>query len=437
MKPGMFDGALPRGWRRPRSLVAAAAIVFLLAAGAAVYVLRGPTPPVVLTGLLTSDGWLVTFHFGEGAAEIEYKLPSSERFERVPEPLGGRPPAETWTYLRGLRGRVPLLIRYKGLLGLRRGPYEVVFDTQEQAVRSVKGLLELSPKWVGFSERWGRRVCHFATLVSYKYALREIRYGVDAQPHKRLSFMPRDYSAIDNVDESRIDLPDDAKLVTVELVFLDGSRSEVKSFPVPFAGKARGAPPADPCFIEDGGREVLVPIRADDPERVDLVDLFWQARAAAEKLQPSPGLVEISALRVVRGTVDTTGTSAAEYRFRYEGRNPSRPACEDEVIVGITVLVGAGTLKARESDGTTRRKDYRERQPRGDGELIVPCSSTKAWAAAVRSGVPENAMATFAYGQPHLEGPGRAWEVYVKGPPAFEREIDPGTCEVVSTRMKR
>ena len=50
-------------------------------------------------------------------------------------------------------------------------------------------------------------------------------------PDRTVRFTPRDVPNIDGDDEIMIDLPEVASIVTVEIVYLDGT-SEKKQFPV-------------------------------------------------------------------------------------------------------------------------------------------------------------------------------------------------------------
>lgn len=197
-------------------------------------------PPVVLTGMLSNSGWIVQFHLREEASLLEYKLPSDPDFVSTGDmgPTSGpdrdRPHAKLFATFPEVHGKVPIQVRYVTMTGARRGPYEAVFDPSAEAVASVKNILGMVPEWISFRLFSGRRLCYFSTLLSNKYALRSIRYGIDTDsPNRAVRFAPRDTPGIDNDDELLIDLPPDASSVTVEVVFLDGT-SQKKRFPVRF-----------------------------------------------------------------------------------------------------------------------------------------------------------------------------------------------------------
>lgn len=247
LSPGR--GAPEKGPVRKRSLrvrigaiLASALAVFLVVA--AVLWLRGSPatplggPPVVLTGMLSSSGWIVQLHLREEASFIEYKLPDDPDFVSTGDmgPTSGpdrdKPHAKPFFILPDVRGRTPIQVRYRTLSGANRGPFEAIFDPDAEGVASVRKILGDVPDWISFRLFAGRRLCYFTTLVSYKYALRSIRYGIDNEPRTRtVRFATRNSPGIDSDDELFIDLPSDASSVTVEIVFRDGTSLE-KRFPV-------------------------------------------------------------------------------------------------------------------------------------------------------------------------------------------------------------
>lgn len=418
--------ARPKG----RAVLAAAAVLILVGVAVVAYLHGWPARRITATGMLSNAGWMVTFHLGERATEVEYALPPGDRFVKIPEPPGGEPRSEAFVTIPGLRGRVPIQVRYRNFLGIRKGPYEVVLDTVEQAVSSVKRNLAMVPEWVSFRQHAGRRLCYFTHLVSQKYALREIRYGMGKDPDRTLSFVPGETGAIDKEDQILLDLEPGASFVTVELVFADGSRSGVRSFQVPFDNSARAA--EEPWEVRPG--QLMAPIKADDARNVDVVDLLSQAQALADRLQPGARLVSIHASEVVGGTVDVTKAAAARYSFEYEGFDTRQPPGKDEVRVAIDVSAGDGKLWAFTHGGA-----HRLRSDLGGKALEAPCPSRRAWEAAVKSGVPENAVASLTYEVGLAMKALRAgrlqraaeWRLRVKGHDDLARSVDPRTCQIL------
>jgi hypothetical protein len=111
----------------------------------------------------------------------------------------------------------------------RRG--SIQFDPAEAKTHEVKKTLAMVPQWIGVRDMSGRRLLYFTTLVSYGFGLKEIRYGYDDAPlDRRVRFTVRDRIGVDNDDELFTDVPQDARSVTVEVVFADGTTSK-RTFP--------------------------------------------------------------------------------------------------------------------------------------------------------------------------------------------------------------
>ena len=202
--------------------------------------------------------------------------------------------------------------------------------------------------------------------------------------------------------------------------------------PRPPPPQQKAPPRMDPWLVRPG--QWMANIRADDPPRVDVVDLIPQVEALVEKLEPRAKLVHIHAGEVVAGTIDVRKPAAAAYEYEYEGLDKTQPPGKDEVKVAITVSAGESQLWAYTHGGAHVLRMDLEGRP-----LENPCPSKQAWKAAVKSGVPEDAVASFDYG-PSLdtEVPGtgggrvrrREWTLRVKGHDELKRALTPETCEV-------
>jgi hypothetical protein len=108
----------------------------------------------------------------------------------------------------------------------------VVFDTVRESVASVKQTLGMVPEWVTFRDFSGKKLCYFTSLISDRYALSAIRYGIDTDVLDRsVRFTPGGTPGVSNGDEIYITLPPATQFVAVEITFLDGTKSQRKRFP--------------------------------------------------------------------------------------------------------------------------------------------------------------------------------------------------------------
>jgi hypothetical protein len=130
-------------------------------------------------------------------------------------------------------------IRYTDLRGREHGPFAVGFDAQVELVRSTRSILEMTPQWITFAEggEEGEVVVYFSHLLSYKAALREIRFSVDDDALDRTLRFVRSTEdpthGIDAADEMMVKVPRGTKSVWVRLTYADGTRSEAVEFELP------------------------------------------------------------------------------------------------------------------------------------------------------------------------------------------------------------
>jgi hypothetical protein len=220
-----------RGRRLAYGAVAAA-----IALGALGFALR-PRPPehVELTPMFHNGGWTMSLRFAHPSQCVSVRL---DRHDGAPERVGCMSdPHNAESAVVGLtftqvKGPMTLLVDYE-VDGAARST-SVEFDPVSEKVSEVKHVLGMVPQWVEVREMADRRILYFTTLVSYGYALREIRYGLDAEPlDRRVRFTPHAEPGVLEGDELYREYPQGARAVTVQVVFADGTESEIKRFETP------------------------------------------------------------------------------------------------------------------------------------------------------------------------------------------------------------
>lgn len=198
-------------------------------------------PRVALIGMPGNDEWTVTIQvLDQDVREILWRV-----VESGDTSVGGRGPLRSsgFELARNARTGLPLPrahielasgdaprtleIAYVDARGVRQGPFALHFDPRTELVRFVKHVLGLT-NWVEFGrDVEGRSVAYFTALLSYKAALRAVRYSFNDEttehalrivPARRLSL-----SELDEGDESFVALPAGARRVRVRLEFVDGS----------------------------------------------------------------------------------------------------------------------------------------------------------------------------------------------------------------------
>jgi hypothetical protein len=177
--------------------------------------------------------------------------------------------------------------------------------------------------------------------------------------------------------------------------------------------------------------ETIRPLGLLDPARVDILDAYAAAKAAAQEIQPGVELFGVSGGGFVRGTCDLGKTVLADagpglpllFQFEYVGADGGKADVKRHIDVrvereGLRVTSVEGAVFAREPRG------------RSLAALDEPtCSSAKAWATAAESGVPQDAEVTLLL---RADGARLVWSLWVPGQPLYHRVIDAKTCTLVA-----
>lgn len=186
-----------------------------------------------------NGGWTVVFSIADPTLGISWRMDEAGDFretgfidtldprtrKRMPNPsieLPADAPAST------------IHVRYVDTNGETQGPFPIRFDPEAALVRDQRKILDMTAtSWLSFREFNGLLV-YYTHLMSYRCAIREVRVGIDsAVPDKVLKMPPcdpRDPSVIPREAQPYLKLAPATKSVSVELVYRDGSVSEIKSF---------------------------------------------------------------------------------------------------------------------------------------------------------------------------------------------------------------
>ena len=198
--------------------------------------------PVTLSGMPSNQGWIVMVQVRETELRgISVRIDQQGEFRST----GFEAARSTRTGLPMPRSHFPLSddlashdidVKYIDSRGVERGPFRLRFDAPTELVRSTRDVLSMV-RWIEFRAREdGRHIAYFTGLLSYKNAFREIRYSVDDERLEReleFSRVPnRALPGIDEGDQMMVDVPAGGRYVCVKLYYIDGSESELGTFPV-------------------------------------------------------------------------------------------------------------------------------------------------------------------------------------------------------------
>jgi hypothetical protein len=186
-----------------------------------------------------NSGWTVVFSIVDPTLGISWRMGEAGDFretgfidtldprtrKRMPNPsieLPADAPAAT------------IQVRYVDTSGEVQGPFPIRFDPEAALIRDQRKVLDMTAtSWLSFREYNGLMV-YYTHLISYRCAIREVRVGIDSTVPDQVLKMPpcdpKDPSVIPREAQPYLKLAPATKSVSVELVYRDGSVSEIKSF---------------------------------------------------------------------------------------------------------------------------------------------------------------------------------------------------------------
>ena len=185
-----------------------------------------------------NGGWTVVFSFADPALAISWRIGNGEfkdtgfmdaldprTRKRIPNPsieLDADAPAET------------IEVRYVDSNGDMQGPFPIKFDPAQALFRDQRKILDMTASsWLAFRDFNGL-LLYYTHLVSYRCAIKQMRIGIDTSIPDRVIQLPpcdmRDPVSIPDKAQVLLKLPPQTQSVSVELTYLDGSLSEIKTF---------------------------------------------------------------------------------------------------------------------------------------------------------------------------------------------------------------
>ena len=203
--------------------------------------------PVTLNSSRSNQGWNLSLSIADKVREIFVALPgedfrSTGFMQGVTDPATGLPlPYPAFELPGNVAEKMTIQVKYTDVHGQEQGPFDIVFDPAGALVAGQKNILErFSTSWISYRDWNGKRLVYFTHLLSYRCAVKEIRYGIDRdEPDKVFEFPPCDP---DNPHAVPVDatgrgiyraVPKKTRFITVRLVYADGSQSDIKRFDAP------------------------------------------------------------------------------------------------------------------------------------------------------------------------------------------------------------
>ncbi len=197
--------------------------------------------PVTLSATQSNQGWMLNLGFADYKIKsVEYQLDGevgfkSTGFANMTNPQTGLPmPSQTIMVATLTPGDHKLEVRYTDMADKLNGPFTLKLNTAEAAVKSGKAMLDMSgPSWLSIQN--GN--VYFTGVLVHRGILQSIRYSFDSESlDKEFPFSPPKpgegpYEIGDALPFLKA--PAGLKFVALQLTFIDGTKSELKKYPVP------------------------------------------------------------------------------------------------------------------------------------------------------------------------------------------------------------
>ena len=197
--------------------------------------------PVTITGNKTADGWNLGFRIADWPREILYRIGKQGEFKSTgyygehAQVQGNKTP-KMQIVLKNLDKPTVIEVKYRDQKNQIHGPFAVDWDPKVRQIQYTRGILDMtSAHWVLLkSTDANRTLLYFSHLLTYRSSLKEIRYGLDKDvPDKSWPIPPDDPKnpgAITPDVKIYRTVPNGTRYVSVQLVFLDDSKTEIKRF---------------------------------------------------------------------------------------------------------------------------------------------------------------------------------------------------------------
>jgi hypothetical protein len=192
--------------------------------------------PVTVTAQQSNSGWAAVFSLTDfKAKELFYRLDGKGEFistGHLPyqSPQTGLPMINTFVPMPNLPpGEHTVDVKYTDKNGATNGPYTLKFSTGDQQFAQAKMSLNMvSGSWLSFRDYDGKVLLYFTTLMSYRPAIKEVRYSLNSEAlDQTFKFKPTD-KMFEVGDDLYLAVPGNTQFANVQLTYKDGTKSPIQ-----------------------------------------------------------------------------------------------------------------------------------------------------------------------------------------------------------------
>ena len=200
------------------------------------------SPQPIASFTRSNSGWMVNVSLPEAATQFGYRVGDKGDFtdagllDVLDQRTGGRMP-KTFFEMAPDQGKTTIYVTWRDKRGEQADVVPINFDPTAALAEEQKKLLEqFWTGWIAFRE-WQGMTVYFTHLVTYRCAIREVRYGFgDGPVDKIFKLPPCDGADPHSVPENAtlyMKVPPKTASMQVQLTYVDGTKSPARSFNAP------------------------------------------------------------------------------------------------------------------------------------------------------------------------------------------------------------
>jgi hypothetical protein len=200
----------------------------------------GPQPIASFTR--SNSGWMVNVSLSEAATQFGYRIGEKGSFtdpgflDALDQRTGARMP-KTYFEMAPDQGKTTIYVTWRDKRGEQADIVPINFDPQVALADEQKKLLEqFWTSWIAFRD-WQGMTVYFTHLVTYRCAIKEVRYGFGDGPADKLFKLPPcnldDPHSVPDSATLYMKVPPKTASMQVQLTYVDGTSSPMRSFNAP------------------------------------------------------------------------------------------------------------------------------------------------------------------------------------------------------------
>ena len=184
--------------------------------------------------------WMITVSLPEPATAILWRLGDAGGFTETGslamiDQSTGKPMANPTFVLPATTSAAAIWIKYLDIRGRETGPFEVRFDPDSMLQEANKQILEqFWTSWIAFDASGNRGLVYFTHMLSYRCAIKAVRYGFNGGPLEKSLELPAcnpaDPYGLPDGYLPYFKVGDEITSMSVQVTYADGAQSPVREF---------------------------------------------------------------------------------------------------------------------------------------------------------------------------------------------------------------